>query len=34
MALVDPASFRDKVEKRAVVNFLELRVRLFHCAGA
>jgi hypothetical protein len=34
MALMDPARFRDKVEKRAVVNFLELRVRLFHCAGA
>ena len=34
MALMDPTRFRDEVEKRAVVDFLELRVRLFHCAGA
>jgi hypothetical protein len=34
MPLVGAASLRDEIEKRAIVDFLELRERLFHCAGA
>jgi hypothetical protein len=34
MLFMDPTRFGDEVEERAVVDFFQLRERLFHWAGA